>query len=146
MNATITSPLYIIDSFFINFITLASAHWFQPSVMKDVAFDQLMDELFIDNDEYSQHVEEYPDGIVWDGMLIPDALIYERFEIKMAEFCQISWADLKRAERMGYDAYIKWIARRNPDILRRHLEGMKEIGGDEYIDAMERVLKALIGR
>jgi len=144
MNATITSPLYIIDKFFADFITAASANWHQPSVMREVAFEQLMDELFF-NDETRLHVEEYPDGIVWDGMLIPDALIYERFETKMAEICQISWADLKRAERTGYDAYIRWIARRNPDILRGHLEGMKEIGGDEYVIAMERVLKALIG-
>jgi hypothetical protein len=78
-------------------------------------------------------------------MLIPDALIYERFEIKMAEFFQISWADLEQAERTGYDAYIKWIARRSPAILRGHLEGMKEIDGDEYVIAMERVLNALIG-
>lgn len=143
MNATITSPLYIIDKFFADFITAASANWHQPSMMREVAFESLMDELFF-RDEYRQHMDEYPDGIVWDGMLIPDALIYERFEIKMAEFCQISWADLKRAERAGYDAYIKWIARRNPDILRGHLEGMKEIGGDEYVIEMERVLKALI--
>lgn len=145
MNATITSPLYIIDNFFVNFIICASAHWHEPSVMKEVAFDQLMDELFFGNDEYRLHVEEYTDGIVWDGMLIPDALILERFETKMAEFFQISWADLKQAECAGYDAYIRWIARRNPDILRGHLEGMKEVGGDDYIIAMERVLKALIG-
>ena len=144
MNITTTSPLCIIDNFFAEFITAASANWHQPSVMREVAFEQLMDELFFD-DVYRLHVEEYPDGITWDGMLIPDALIYERFETKMAEICQISWEDLKQAERTGYDAYIRWIARRNPDILRGHLEGMKEIGGDEYVIAMERVLKALIG-
>ena len=145
MNATITSPLYIIDNFFVNFIICASAHWHEPSVMKEVAFEQLMDELFVDNGKYRLHVEEYPDGIVWDGMLIPDALIYERFEVKMAEFFQISWADLKQAESTGYDAYIRWIARRNPAILQGHLEGIKEIDEDEYVIAMERVLKALIG-
>jgi hypothetical protein len=145
MNITTTSPLCIIDNFFAEFITAASANWHQPSVMREVAFEQLMDELFFGNDEYRLHVEECLDGIAWDGMVIPEALIYERFEIKMAEICQISWADLKRAERTGYDAYIKWIARRNPDILRGHLEGMKEIGGDDYVIAMERVLQALIG-
>lgn len=144
MNITTTSPLYIIDKYFADFITEASAHWHEPSVMREVAFEQLMDELFF-SDEYRLHVEECPNGIAWDGMIIPDALIYERFEIKMAEICQISWADLKRAERAGYDAYIKWLSRRNPEVLRGHLEGMKEIGGDEYVIAMERVLKALIG-
>lgn len=144
MNATITSPLYIIDKFFAEFISLASAHWHEPSVMKEVAFDQLMDELFDDNGEYRSHVEEYLGGIIWDGMLIPDALIYKRFEVKIAEFCQISWADLKRAESAGYDAYIKWIARRNPAILRGYLEGIKEIDEDTYVITMERVLKALI--
>jgi hypothetical protein len=145
MNATITSPLYIIDNFFTNFISLARTHWHEPSAMKEVAFEQLMDELFIDNGEYRSHVDEYPGGITWDGMLIPDELIYERFEVKMAEFCQISWADLKRAEHTGYDAYIKWLSRRNPDLLRGHLDGMKEIGTAEYVIAMERVLQALIG-
>ena len=144
MNATITSPLYIIDNFFADFITGATANWHQPSMMREVAFESLMDELFFD-DVYRLHVEEYSDGITWDGMLIPDALIYERFENKMAEICQISWTDLKRAERTGYDAYMRWLARRNPDILRRHLEGMKEIGNDEYVITMERILKALIG-
>ena len=144
MNATITSPLYIIDKYFADFITDARSHWYEPSVMREVAFEALMDELFFGIDEYRLHVEEYPDGITWDGMLIPDALIYERFETKMAEICQISWADLKRAERTGYNAYIRWISRRNPDVLRGYLAGMKEIGGDEYVDAMERVLKALI--
>lgn len=145
MNITTTSPLYIIDKFFAEFITAASANWHQPSIMREVAFEQLMDELFFGNDEYRLHVEECLNGIAWDGMIIPDALIYERFEIKMAEICQISWADLKRAERTGYDAYIKWLSRRNPEVLRGHLEGMKEIGGDDYVFAMERVLKALIG-
>lgn len=145
MNITTTSPLYIIDKFFAEFITAASANWHQPSIMREVAFEQLMDELFFGNDEYRLHVEECLDGIAWDGMVIPEALIYERFEIKMAEFCQISWADLKRAERAGYDAYIRWISRRNPEVLRGHLEGMKEIGGDDYVIAMERILKALIG-
>lgn len=145
MNITTTSPLYIIDTFFGNFIFCASAHWHEPSVMKEVAFDLLMNELFVDNDEYRLHVEEYADGIIWDGMFIPDTLIYERFEIKMAEFCQISWAELKQAEYPSYDAYIKQFARRNPDILRGHLEGIKEIDKDEYVIAMERVLKALIG-
>ena len=144
MNATITSPLYIIDKFFAEFINCASAHWHEPSVMREVAFEQLMDELFF-GDETRLHVEEYLGGIIWDGMLIPDALIYERFETKMAEFCQISWAELKRAECAGYDAYIKWIARRNPDILRGHLEAIKEIDKDAYIITMERVLKVLIG-
>ena len=145
MNITTTSPLCIIDKFFADFITSASAHWHEPSVMREVAFESLMDELFFGNDEYRLHVEECLNGIAWDGMIIPDTLIYERFEIKMAEICQISWADLKRAERTGYDAYIKWLSRRNPEVLRRHLEGMKEIGGDDYVFAMERVLKALIG-
>lgn len=145
MNITTTSPLYIIDTFFSNFILCHNAHWHEPSVMKEVAFDQLMNELFDNNGEYRLHVAEYIGGIIWDGMLIPDTLIYKRFEVKMAEFCQISWADLKQVKYTSYDAYIKQIARRNSDILRGHLKNIKEIDEDGYIITIECVLKALIG-